>query len=359
MNMYKRNGTIDVMRVVFAIIIVFLHATQTFLTEFDIFRIGSLGVDFFFIVSGFLMAQSSLKYSGKDIGKETRTYIMKKIGSFMPEVTVAWFIAFAVTELCREYVNIGMIAKDFMQGIWNIIFLQMSGLQGKTPINDVTWYLSAMILAMLLLFPLLIKNRDIFMNIMAPLVTVFILGYLCKRYNKVISPKEWVGFCYKGFLRGLAELALGCICWDICQNISKVDFTKLGAYFLTCLEAGCYLFSIYWMWGHRGSEMDFVIILMLAVAVTVSFSGKSCTYTWFSNEKYSVCGKLSLYIYLGHFCWADNIAVIFPKNTEKELLIIYVFLIAFTVLAIHIVSGILRSIIENRWKHIIRLFVNS
>ena len=105
--MYKRNGTIDMMRVVFSIIIVFLHATQNFLSGIEIFRIGSLGVDFFFIVSGFLMAQSSLKYSGKSIGKETWDFLIRKISGFLPEVVIAWFIAFVVTEMGRENVNAG------------------------------------------------------------------------------------------------------------------------------------------------------------------------------------------------------------------------------------------------------------
>lgn len=41
-------------------------------------------------------------------------------------------------------------------------FLGMSGLKGKLDINGVTWYLSAMILAMLILFPLLSGTGDLF-----------------------------------------------------------------------------------------------------------------------------------------------------------------------------------------------------
>lgn len=358
-KLYKRNGTIDMMRLVFAIIIVFLHATQYLLSGMEIFIIGSLGVDFFFIVSGFLMVQSSLKYSGKDVGKETRTFLFKKIYGFMPEVIIAWFIAFVVTEFCRDYANIGIIAKDFLQGVWNITFLQMSGLSGKMEINNVTWYLSAMLLAMLFLFPLLLRNRDIFMNIIAPLVTLFILGYLCKVYQSVLGPEKWVGCCYKGFLRGVAELALGCICWNICQSIKKIDFTRVGRYLLTCMELGCYAFTIYWMWGHRASEMDFIIILMMAVAVTISFSGKSCTKDWFPGQNFAYCAKLSLYIYLGHLCWAKNVSKIFSDSTDNELLVIYLILTTFSVLLIHFVSKLLRWVMGNKQNQIKSLFIKN
>lgn len=355
--MCNRNRTVDVMRLVFSIIIVLLHATQRFLSEFKIFTIGSLGVDFFFIVSGFLMAQSALKYSGRNIGKETRIFITKKVCSILPEMITAWLIAFVVTEWCREYVNIGLLAKDFLMGIWDFTFLQMSGLAGNISINGVTWYLSAMILAMLLLFPLLIKDREIFLKILAPVIAVFILGYLCKVYKRVVSPTEWLGFCYKGFLRAAAELALGCVCWDMCQFIGKVEFTKFGKYCLTGLEAGCYLFSIFWMWGHSGSKMDFIIVLMLAVAVTISFSGKSCTYVWFSSKRYAFCAKLSFYVYLGHHCWAKNITAIFPLKTDAELLIRYIILIIITVSVIHVCSTWLRWVVKNKKEEILKWFI--
>ncbi len=358
-EMGKRNGIIDMMRVVYAIIIVFLHATQCFLENLEIFSIGSLGVDFFFIVSGFLMAQSALKYHGKSIGTETWNFVLSKIGNFMPEAVTAWFIAFIVTESCREYLNIGMVAKDLLQGIWNIAFLQMTGLSGKTNINGVTWYLSAMILAMFLLFPILIRRRALFMNLIAPVVCVFIFGYLCKVYNMVVSPNEWNGLCYKGLLRAIAELSLGCICWSVCQRIRKLNFTKLGVSALTCMEMFCYALSVYWMWGHRGSKMDFVIVLMIALAVTISFSGKSSTYVWFSDERYALfCSRFSLYIYLGHLCWAKHMLVIFPSKSESELLAIYLFLIMCTVLVIHIFSKMIRWFMRNKWTGIERLFVD-
>ena len=51
----------------------------------------------------------------------------------------------------------------------------MSGMAGYR-VNTVTWYISAMILAMLILYPLLIKYKDTFFFIIAPCLSIFLLG---------------------------------------------------------------------------------------------------------------------------------------------------------------------------------------
>lgn len=354
--MCKRNRTIDVMRLLFSIIIVLFHS-KSFLSEFRPFSGGFLAVEFYFLVSGFLMAQSSLKYEGNNIGNETKEFIMKKAGSVFPEMAVAWVIGFIITEWNREYINIGLLAKDFLIGLLDMTFLRSSGLRG-IGINSVVWYLSAVILSMMILFPLLIKNRNVFMNILAPLIAIFLLGYLCKTYGTINSPSKWTGLFYKGFLRGMAEIALGCVCWEKSQSIKRVEFTSLGKYILTGIEIGCYIFSIYWMWGHTTSKMDFIILALLAIAITISFSEKSFTYDWFLSEKYAFCGKLSLYIYLGHGYWASNLIKIFPEMTEKQFLVTYIFLVIVTVLVIHIISKWIRWQFHHKEEGVLKWFVN-
>lgn len=57
-NFYKRNGKIELLRFLFAVIIVLHHSRQLLGDENCLFLGGSLGVEFFFIVSGYLMMSS-------------------------------------------------------------------------------------------------------------------------------------------------------------------------------------------------------------------------------------------------------------------------------------------------------------
>ncbi len=56
----QRNGEIDIFRFVFATIIVFMHFGLGF-PKINLFPSGRIGVEFYFIVTGYLMAYSSEK----------------------------------------------------------------------------------------------------------------------------------------------------------------------------------------------------------------------------------------------------------------------------------------------------------
>lgn len=75
----KRNGAIDFWRFIFSLLIVFCHMTlcpSFYYNDVKWFKSASIGVEFFFILSGFLMAKSSIK--GLPIGKATSVFIIRK-----------------------------------------------------------------------------------------------------------------------------------------------------------------------------------------------------------------------------------------------------------------------------------------
>ena len=89
---YKKNGLIELMRFVFASIIIIFHVNKDLWNrEIVLFRLGgfrftpaqngNIGVDFFFLVSGALMAMTIYRLSRTEqetsIGVETAGYIWK------------------------------------------------------------------------------------------------------------------------------------------------------------------------------------------------------------------------------------------------------------------------------------------
>lgn len=65
--MKQRNGTIDFLKFIFAVIIVIFHGSQKLTDDssLQIFKSGRLGVEFFFLVSGYMMAASAEKQIAK------------------------------------------------------------------------------------------------------------------------------------------------------------------------------------------------------------------------------------------------------------------------------------------------------
>ena len=98
--MKKRNGEIDLLKFLFALMIVIFHSKNfTDQSGQSPFIAGAIGVSFFFIVSGYLLVQSTEKLIVPEeelIGKPTIKFLWKKIKGFLPNVYVAWVIAFCV-----------------------------------------------------------------------------------------------------------------------------------------------------------------------------------------------------------------------------------------------------------------------
>ena len=73
--MKKHNGIISFWKFVFCMVIIIFHAGEYFIGKQDIlFKYGSIAVEFFFVVSGFLMCKSACAKKRKEkesIGEET------------------------------------------------------------------------------------------------------------------------------------------------------------------------------------------------------------------------------------------------------------------------------------------------
>ncbi len=317
----SRNGAIDFLKFIFSLMVVQFHSSNLTKIKTTPFVGGAIAVEFFFLVSGYLMAASISRYKENEImvGRDTRHFMLHKIRGLCPEIFIAWGIGFVVQHMGKEN-TLSSLLKDLMTGVWDLFFLRESGLEGFRA-NPAAWYISAMLLAMLVLVPLFLKNRDVFLNVWAPILAIAALGYLSKNVGDLRGPTDWLGFCYKGWLRAVGELCLGAICWGICQNVRKMgdSFTLLARILLTMLEAGCYLSVILWSYQHKGSQMDFVMLLFFAVGVVVTFSSQSLLSSVFNNSLVYFLGKISFPIYLAHNYWSHALVRIYPGQSYAQL----------------------------------------
>lgn len=326
MQLNKRNGAIDFWKFVFSVIIVMFHTFHyKSIHGIQPFIGGNSAVEFFFLVSGFLMAQSASKLTSQEIniGKETFRFMIRKIKGLFPEFAVAWFIGFAVIHLSKDTLSFTMVVKNLLTGIWELVLLRMSGLAGFR-VNVVTWYISAMLLAMLILYPLLIKYKESFFYIIAPCLAIFLLGYMYQNFGNLGGGTAWEGFYYRGVMRAFAELSLGCVLWKICQQIKRYNYTREGGALLSAIEIAGYGFCVYWMFSHGSSEMSFVLLMIFAVCVTITFSHVGAFAHLFDNQVCYVLGKASFSLYISHIYWIKTIDIFWGNiSFEKQLLILF------------------------------------
>lgn len=348
-KLQKRNGAIDFWKFVFSLVIVSFHTffvTNNSINGMQPFIRGNTSVQFFFLVSGFLMAQSSYKATGfsdkDDLAKNTFIFMRRKINGLYPEFAIAWALAFIVMHLADRAYSPTVIVKDFLNGIWELCLLRMSGMAGYR-VNTVTWYISAMILAMLILYPLLIKYKDTFFFIIAPCLSIFLLGYMYQSFGSLGRGTVWEGFYYRGIMLALADLSLGCILWKICRAIKRYQYSKLARILLSAIELCGYLFCLIWMFEKHSDNMHFVLLLIFAVCVPITFSHEGIAAPLFDNRLCYFLGKASFSLYIGHIFWIKSLDAFFPSYSFKQQLCILAVLLIITVAAIMGISNLIRK----------------
>lgn len=89
--MKRRNGEIDILRAVFAIIILIYHYHEIYQRSANYFTRGYLGVEFFFLVSGYYLAWNAQRRN-TNVTNATVHYVFDKLLSIIPTYVVSLFV---------------------------------------------------------------------------------------------------------------------------------------------------------------------------------------------------------------------------------------------------------------------------
>jgi len=310
----KRNGKVEFWRFVFSIIIVLHHSRALVGDKNCLFLGGSLAVEFFFLVSGYLMMASADRMAQKapaagNLGKETFSFIMKKAKSVYPAMLIAWFMALGVVTFAKDK----QFWDLFVDSFFEVTLLKMSGLPSIS-VNGVVWYISSMLLCMAILYPLIRKFPEFMKNIGLLLIVVLALGYLGGEFNGPRNPLQWIEFTRKGNVRGLAEIAIGALLFIGVQRFQNARLTCAGKWAVTAAEWLLHIAAILYMYYEKAGSRDFFVLLLMAVAVGLSFSHKGIDADLFDNGLFMWLGKYSFYLFLGHTFIAQNLNYILPKG---------------------------------------------
>ena len=307
--MKQRNVMIEIWRLIFSFLIVICHTVELpwYSPEVRVTRSTSIGVEFFFIISGYLKAKSaSTPPPPLNFWSDIRGFLFKKLKTIYPTYLFALVLG-NVAELLLPRVAEEVNLLDYVYFLWDVLFLRATGLRGESLKSAVpaSWYLSAMILAMALLYPLIRKFYDAFQTMIAPLLSVFILGWFAQMYKGC-----GVAFTFKngiclGLLRGISEICVGCVCFSVAQWLKGKQLERPIRFLATVAEEGafCAVVAISYFFGR--SYMDYISIFLIAVGVSLSFSG--ITFTSRLSEKLQLrwVGSFSLALYLTHLKWAQ------------------------------------------------------
>ena len=354
----NRNGKVELLRFIFAVIIVLHHSRYVVGDENCRFLGGSFAVEFFFLLSGYLMMSSVSRMpapADHTLGRETAGFLFKKVRGMWPEALIAWIVSFCVyykTSMGGQ--SLSAVADFLRKNVWELLFLGHSGINPNS-VNSAIWYVSAMLLCMAFMYPLLRRYPDMMSRVVFPLVTIFIMGYFSQNGETLRNPSKWLGWIYKGNLRALALLGLGVAIYPAAQHLRGLRMTRFGRICLTCVEPLLYLSVLYYMCTEKASLKDYYYILILALALIITFSGQAYLERPFNNAFMVFLGRFSIPLYFGHYNWSRAVGKFGAGLSLNRRMLIYVGISFVSAAFIYLTSLLIRRLrIAEKLK---RLFV--
>lgn len=336
-------AVLDIHKFIFAVIVVLSHGHHLFTDGSYPFIGGGIAVDFFFLVSGSMLAKSvNNNQNDANVGKSTFHYIKRRITRVMPNFLIAWIIGFLLSSLSVNSLKTWI--SNLLSSVGELLMIDQTGFL-NVRYNDVTWYISAMLLSSLLIYPLAVKNKDLFFYVISPLIFLFLFGYTYQNWDSICR-LDWNGYCYNTIIRGLMEMTGGCICYKIGSYLSQFDFTVLGKILLGCCSWFPIILVIPYIFFKRAEVYSWYILLMFMVSLVGSISNKGTEAFTFSTEICKKLGDFSFSLYLGHGPWRwflkDRLPVLWNNMTRYS---VYLVISVISALFIMYIS----NFIKQRW----------
>lgn len=300
-----KNGKIEFLRFALCFIIMLYHIGETTIGldyvitgNLTFFANGYFGVEFFFVVSGYLMASAAFKNQNNSLtlGRETFSFMYKKLMAILPY----HILVFTVTYIGVCIINDLTVSESFMKlfdNIPNILLVQKSGLPNSAVLG-VEWYISDMLTAMLVLYPICRKYYDKFSKIVAPIIALTVIGYLVKTTGRIGNISEWTGLFSKTLLRAVAEICAGVFVFELCRNLKKLNFSKSDKIILSFVELLSYLGALAFIIFDIPAKYEGHFLIILCVGILLSFSEVTLGNSLFNNKVVYFLGSLSLPLYL-------------------------------------------------------------
>lgn len=347
----RRNYAIDVVKLLCCIVVLCSHSIDLVEVVPKIIAdrwiaIGTPAVQLFFCISGFFMIESYISSSQLSIssGEYAVRQVTRKFKSIFPYYIIP-IILFFVVKLCLgEVKEFSEVYRMVVTSIPEILGLSGIGMNYQY-FNSVTWYISAMLLAIWICSYILHKNSDFYIYVFAPVAFILIFAYEASSKGAIISWNEFSGLVMNSTIRGVEGVCMGAIMYLIKQWICSKERNKFVLTFIEII--GYALVYLYFFVMKTERNISLYITLVFPILLALTASNTTLTPKFFNKNCFSLCGKFSLLLYLSHYFVKTRVIHMFFYDMEyKYAFLIY---IAYTVLLACAIYIVVDKWIKRKW----------
>lgn len=262
------------------------------------------------------------------------SYIRKKFSKIIPMFLFTTLSTLVIREMF-SHSSLKEIVLAIFRNFFEIIFLRMAGWAEEFYINPVTWYLSAIFLAILLLYPVALKCRKACADYVFPIITIALVSYLVKEYGTVVTVStEYSYFSLDLVKRAIAEICFGFSMYELASYISSMNFSNIGKKLLCIIEFLGYASVIFAALFSLDADYSVWIVFFLGISIAISFSGAGISFTILRNSLRAFLSEFALSLYLSHYEIIILLLNIKDYFQEKECAIVIIYILLSTIISI-------------------------
>lgn len=303
----SRNYAIDVIKFTSCLVVLCSHSRDLVKTvpkfvETCWIGIGTPIVQLFFCISGYFMMdsfyQNNNNGSPPSPGAAALSYTLRKMKRIFPYYISAFFTHFILYSMQHvkspsDFFKISILSIPEIFGISSV------GLNHQF-LNSVTWYISAMTVAIYLCSYFLYRNPDFYINLFAPLTFLLLIGYESQKNGGIIEWQMSAGILMNALLRACEGICSGAVAWLIRNYI--VSLSKRNAKLLSIIEIlGYSLIFAYCFLMQTIGYISLYMVLLFPILIGVTTTGVTVSFKLFNKSIFRVFGTASLLLYLNHF----------------------------------------------------------
>lgn len=221
----SRNVFVDLCKVVFTIYVFVMHGEYLFrdISHGRLFMGGYIGVEFFFLVSGFYIAKEENKLVG------TMDYCKRRFINLYPEYILSTVILFFIT----------LVTSGFNKHVVLSMGVSLCGLQNIVPYKEIVlfngpvWYVTYLFYLGIFIFIFLRLTRNFgeekkkAISFLLGIVSLAIILYVAYRGGNLDN--ESYAICFGtdgGIIRAGADMVLGVVCFIVYKEGNNIVLQK-------------------------------------------------------------------------------------------------------------------------------------